>query len=136
MIETTPGGALAEVQARLLAMGVRETDLTENFIQASGPGGQKVNKSASCVLLIHRPTGLQVKCQASRYQGQNRVVARRLLLEKLISRQRERQEAEQARREQERRRNRRPSRAAKARMIANKTRQAQKKRLRSRVDLD
>ncbi|HSZ84176.1 MAG TPA: peptide chain release factor-like protein, partial [Polyangia bacterium] len=52
--------ALAE---RLAALGVREDDLEESFVTSGGKGGQNVNKVATCVVLVHRPSGTHVKCQ-------------------------------------------------------------------------
>ena len=60
------------LQDRMKRLGVAETDLEETFIRSSGPGGQKVNKSSSCVYLRHLPTGLSVKCQKERSQSLNR----------------------------------------------------------------
>src|SRR5256885_223138 len=68
---------------RMAALGVRESDLEETFVRSGGHGGQNVNKTATCVMLLHRPTGLQVKCQTTRQQGLNRFLARRLLLDKI-----------------------------------------------------
>jgi protein subunit release factor B len=68
---------------RMIKLGVSESDFEESFIRSSGPGGQKVNKSSSCVYLIHIPTGLSVKCQRERSQSLNRFLARRLLLDKI-----------------------------------------------------
>ena len=56
---------------RLAALGVREADLEESFVRSGGHGGQNVNKVSTCVMLLHRPTGLQVKCQDTRQQGLN-----------------------------------------------------------------
>ena len=64
-------------------MGLREEDLEEKFIRASGRGGQKVNKSSSAVYLKHIPTGFEVKCMKDRSQSINRFLARRELLERL-----------------------------------------------------
>ena len=61
--------------------GVRETELEEKFIRSGGAGGQKVNKTSTCVYLKHIPTGLAVKVQKSRSQGLNRFYARRQLCE-------------------------------------------------------
>ncbi len=63
--------------------GIREEDLLEKFIAGSGPGGQKINKTHSCVYLKHLPTGLEVKCQQSRSREMNRLYARRILLDKI-----------------------------------------------------
>lgn len=76
----------AELQRRMAALGVREEDLEESFVRSSGSGGQHVNKSATCVQLRHRPSGLEVKCSEGRSQSLNRFFARRLLLERLAER--------------------------------------------------
>jgi peptide chain release factor len=67
------------LEARLRALQIHEEDLEETFIRSSGPGGQHVNKTSTCVRLLHRPTGVAVKVQRSRSQGLNRFLARRLL---------------------------------------------------------
>lgn len=60
-----------------------EKDIQEKFIKGSGKGGQAINKTNSCVELKHIPTGIVIQCQKTRSQAQNRLLARRLLLEKL-----------------------------------------------------
>ena len=71
------------LEARLRNLHIHEGDLEETFIRSSGPGGQHVNKTSTCVRLLHRPTGLSVKVQSSRSQGLNRFLARRLLADHL-----------------------------------------------------
>ncbi len=72
-----------ELEARMARLGLREGDLEEKFIRSSGPGGQRVNKTASCVYLRHRPSGLEVKMQQERQQRLNRYYARQRLCELL-----------------------------------------------------
>jgi len=69
--------------ARLHALKIHEEDLAETFMRSSGPGGQHVNKTSTCVRLTHRPTGISVKVQQGRSQGLNRFLARRLLADRL-----------------------------------------------------
>ncbi len=75
-----------QLQTRMEACGLRETDIDESFIASGGPGGQKVNKTATCACLTHRPTGLAVKMQKSRSQAMNRFLARRRMCELLEER--------------------------------------------------
>jgi protein subunit release factor B len=118
---------------RLAALGVREADLEEIFVRSGGHGGQNVNKTSTCVMLVHRPTGLRVKCQATRQQGLNRFLARHLLLDKIEALRLSRANAERARLEKNRRQKRGRSQRAKQRILADKSRQADKKASRRRV---
>src|SRR5438132_2468442 len=102
----------AQLAQRMIALGVNEGDIEESFVRSGGHGGQNVNKTATCVMLLHRPTGLQVKCQTTRQQGLNRFVARRLLLDKIEAAKKRKVDAEQARVEKLRRQKRRRSKGA------------------------
>ncbi|MDP2600587.1 MAG: peptide chain release factor-like protein [Deltaproteobacteria bacterium] len=110
--------------------GVRESDLNEKFIRGSGAGGQKINKTSSCVQLIHLPTGTEVRCQVSRSQAMNRFFARRILVAKIAHEIEGEKSAEEQRREKIRRQKRRRSKRAKEKMLANKKQVSQKKALR------
>jgi len=118
---------------RMQSLDISEKDLEENFIRGSGKGGQKINKTSSCVQLVHRPTGIEIRCQRTRSQADNRYWARRELCErieeKVMGEQSEKQQAIEKIRRQKRRRSRR----AKARMLDAKTKQGEKKRLRGRI---
>ncbi len=127
---------LAQLQLRMNALGVNEAEIEETFVRSGGAGGQKVNKSSSCVMLLHRPTGLRVKSQTTRHQAMNRFLARRLLLDKIERMRKGYVEAERARIEKIRRQKQKRSSRAKQRMLADKARHSEKKRLRGAVTTD
>lgn len=114
---------------------MRESDLLEKFVLGSGRGGQKINKTASCVYLKHEPTGIEIKSQPTRSREMNRYYARKELCDRLE----ERSDGVKAKRQQEaekiRRQKRRRSRRQQARMLEAKHRQSQKKERRRPVDL-
>jgi protein subunit release factor B len=122
--------------ARMLELGVTESDFEESFIRSSGPGGQKVNKSSSRVYLVHLPTGLSVKCQKERSQSLNRFWARRLLLDKIERQQKGFIEEEKEKLEKIRRQKRKRSRRAKEKILTAKHQRAQTKSLRGKVTTD
>jgi len=125
-----------QLQDFMKRMGVLDKDLTENFILGSGKGGQKVNKTASCVQLIHGPSGISIKCQRGRSRELNRYYARKELCEQIEVRKlgvlsRRRQAADKIRRQKRRR-----SRRQKEKILVGKRKQSQKKVLRKRVNED
>ncbi len=115
---------------RLAKLGVKDSDLEEKFIRSQGKGGQKVNKSASCVYLKHLPTGIEVKCQRERSQALNRFLARRILVEKLEARILGKETEEQQRIEKIRRQKRKRSKKAREKMLADKKRRSLLKEMR------
>ena len=119
-----------QLNRRMASLGVREADLEETFVRSGGHGGQNVNKTSTCVMLRHGPTGLQVKSQATRQQGLNRFIARRLLMDKIEEAKTGRIATERARIEKIRRQKRKRSRRAKERILADKARHSEIKSLR------
>jgi protein subunit release factor B len=123
----------SQMAQRMAALGVTEADIEESFVRSGGHGGQNVNKTSTCVMLVHRPTGVQVKCQTTRQQGLNRFLARRLLLNKIEAVKKGFVSAQRAETEKIRRQKRRRSRRAKNKMLADKSRHADKKAARRSV---
>lgn len=126
----------AELEKLMAQAGIDEADLEEKFIRASGPGGQKVNKTSSAVYLRHVPSGEEIKVQISRSQALNRYYARKLLAERFESARLGKASKEQAQAEKVRRQKRRRSRRAKARTVADKRTQGDKKRSRTKPRAD
>ncbi len=102
-----------ELARRMHKCNLLENDIEEKFVRSSGPGGQKVNKTSTCVHLKHIPSGLAVKVQKSRSQPLNRYYARKkmceLLENKLLGKQSpEAKKIEKIRKQKDRRRRRTP----------------------------
>lgn len=121
---------LDELHQKMLLLNIQEADLIEKFILGSGSGGQKINKTSSCVYLKHIPSGIEVKCQKDRSRELNRFLARRELCRKLeeielgILSEKE-QEIEKIRRQKQRR-----SRRSKQKSVEEKRARAETKNLR------
>tara|TARA_B100001057_G_scaffold93259_2_gene89631 strand:- start:709 stop:1119 length:411 start_codon:yes stop_codon:yes gene_type:complete len=121
-----------ELHRRMIRLRVNEGDLVERFIRGSGPGGQKINKTSSCVQIKHLVSGIEVKCQKSRSLMANRITARSMICSIIEEKEAKKRNSRRAEREKERRRNRQPSRRQKRLNVENKRKQGEKKRMRSR----
>ncbi|MEI6970462.1 MAG: peptide chain release factor-like protein [bacterium] len=133
MTPTASSDKESQLAARMTKLRVLDADIVEKFVKGSGPGGQKINKTSSCVYILHRPTGIEIKCQRGRSQSLNRFLARRELCDRIEERilgalSRRQQEVERIRRQKRRR-----SRRQKERMLNDKHLHAGKKQLRQPV---
>lgn len=117
----------AALEARMASLGITPETLIEKFIHGSGSGGQKINKTASCVYLKHATSGIEVKCQQQRSRELNRFLARRELCERLEEIRDGKKSARTMAREKIRRQKRRRSRRAKNKMLDAKSKHAEKK---------
>lgn len=118
------------LKAKMASLGIKETDLEEKFIRSNKKGGQKVNKTSSCVYLKYKPTGIEVKCQEERSQALNRFLARRILVNKIESLILGREAEIEKGIEKIRRQKRKRSRRAKEKMLRYKKMRSEKKELR------
>jgi len=121
---------LDALHTRMREIGIKEEDLIEKFILGSGSGGQKINKTSSCVYLKHIPSGIEIKCQKERSREMNRYHARKELCQRLEEKDKNIQSERQMLSEKIRRQKRRRSRRSKEKMLANKKHHAEKKNLR------
>jgi len=123
---------IEELELRMAKLGIREDDLVEKFILGSGKGGQKINKTYSCVYLKHMPSGIETKCQRDRSRVMNRYYARKKLCEKLEELIFQEKSDKQQKIEKIRRQKRKRSKRAKEKMLDTKRQHSQKKQLRSK----
>ncbi|KAJ5242112.1 peptide chain release factor-like protein [Penicillium citrinum] len=77
---TTPPQSAKPLPPRLKLL---DSDLSISYLKGTGPGGQKINKTNSAVQIIHKPTGIVIKSQATRSQSQNEKIARSLLADRV-----------------------------------------------------
>ena len=120
----------AALQLRMQKLGILDEDLVERFIRGSGHGGQKVNKTSSCVYLRHGPTKIEIKCQEHRSRSMNRFLARRELCDQAEEIQLGEKSERRQRMEKIRRQKRRRSRRQRQRDVGLKRQHGQKKTLR------
>lgn len=119
------------LQSRLARLGVRKKDVIEKFIRSGGPGGQNVNKNATCIYLKHLPTAIEVKVSQERSQALNRFLAWRRLADKIEAGIIGRKSAERKRIEKIRRQKRKRSKRAKEKILRAKKLQSAKKKARN-----
>ena len=125
------------LRKKMDSLGIFEKDIVEKFIRSSGKGGQKVNKTSSCVYLKHLPTKIEVKCQRERSQAINRFLARRILTDKIEGMIKGKESEEQQRIAKIRRQKRKRSKRAKLKMVEDKriySRKIKERKFRPKLD--
>lgn len=118
------------LEKRMMELGILENDLIEKFILGSGSGGQKINKTSSCVYIKHVPTGIEIKCQQDRSRDLNRYHARQELCERIEEERFQEKSKKQHAIEKIRRQKKRRSRKAQEKVLASKKQRSQLKTLR------
>ncbi len=117
---------------RMQKLGMEEDTLLERFILGSGSGGQKINKTHSCVHLKHLPSRLEVRCQKTRSRSENRYHARSRLCDKLEEQILEKKSKKQQEIEKIRRQKRKRSKRSKEKMLKDKHKRSETKQMRSK----
>jgi len=82
MSDVTPA-KVADLRARIARLGIRLSDIEETFVRGSGKGGQKINKTANCVMLRYTNMDMVVRCQRERKRSINRFLALRELVDRV-----------------------------------------------------
>lgn len=121
---------MESLRKRMAELGIREEDLQEQFLRGTGKGGQKRNKTSACVRLIHRPSGIEVKCERERSQWRNRQVAREMLCDQVEEQRLAKKRSARSQAEKRRRQRRGRPAGVKRKMISNRYHNSRKKQLR------
>jgi peptide chain release factor len=124
------------LKTRMQALHIYEKDIEENFILGSGKGGQKVNKTNSCVHIIHKPTSISIKCQRQRSRELNRYYARCELCDKIdeiINREKSKKQKKIHKLKKQKQKR---SKRAKEKILEKKKKHSKKMQLRKTPEID
>jgi len=91
-IHTSAATVAVLPEAQEVEVAVDPSEIEVTTCHSGGPGGQSVNTTDSAVRLLHKPTGILVRCQVHKSQTQNRKLALEILRAKLLDAEREKLE--------------------------------------------
>jgi len=91
---TATVAVMPEVEDVEIDIDDKDLEMTSTF--ASGPGGQHMQKNATAVRLVHKPTGIQIRVQSERSLTQNKRVAMGILQARLLDMEQSKQNASRA----------------------------------------
>ncbi|HPE84592.1 MAG TPA: peptide chain release factor-like protein [Chlamydiales bacterium] len=124
------------LEKRMQQLDLQEDQLIERFILGSGSGGQKINKTHSCVHLKHTTSGLEVRCQKTRFRADNRYHARARLCDKLDALIHQEKSKKQQAIEKIRRQKKKRSKRSKEKMLQEKHNRSTTKQMRASPSAD
>ncbi len=93
---TSFSGVFVLPEAQTVNISIDPKDLRIDTFRAGGAGGQHVNKTESAIRITHIPTNIVVQCQNERSQVQNKETAMKMLMAKLVQKEKDEQQAKLA----------------------------------------
>jgi len=95
-IHTSAATVAIMAEPEQVEVQIPDADLEISVMRSSGPGGQSVNTTDSCVRIVHKPTGIAVKCMVEKSQHKNKAHAMRILRAKLLEAEESKAHAERS----------------------------------------
>jgi len=96
-IHTSVATVAVLAEPEQVELQIPESDLEITVMRSAGPGGQSVNTTDSCVRIVHKPTGLAVKCMVEKSQHKNKALAMSILRARLLEAEQSKKDAERSR---------------------------------------
>lgn len=122
-----------DILERAAELKIHPEDIEEHFTRGGGPGGQKINKTTSCVELHHTKTDTNVRVQKHREQSRNRISAYKLLILKIEEQIKGKESKIQQKQHKIRKQKQRRSRKSKEKMLEEKHHRSDIKESRKKI---